>query len=500
MMFGSSGFGAIGLGPAAGASLIKGGGVPEPLPISATLLEPFEATTGWTNGGSHTLTADPALAVQGVNAIRFDQTSTQAAVDYYKSFAGMDAATLGAVAVYAKFDDDYDWQCVGAAAYAIRLGGAGTIYNLASVSGVQQGTTGGRWLTGVASSTVIAGGVGNHQIRFRNTPTGAKTGQMAYDAAYTQVQGQARVILSFDDACDEAYTVAFPIMQALGLVGVLNIPTALVGNSGKLTWGQIAEMHAAGWGVQIDGTTDDGSMIALANPAAVVAGLDAMADDLVSRGFPRPIGFCYPNGQGRSDGPRIERDSVTTSGTIVTVADTTGIAVGMRFVCFGAPRTARVASIGSGEVTLNEAVTTGVTAHPASFVDDSGAFHGFKLQQALLDAGYVFGRGTNSGKWFTQFGIAPRESIYSPGTSTTGMTLATFQAAVNLAIETSSNVDIYSHFWSDAPAGGSNLKWASLADAQASMEWLAARVQDRTVLNPTYAKLYALDSVATPPA
>ena len=55
------------------------------------------------------------------------------------------------------------------------------------------------------------------------------------------------VIITFDDANEDNYTVAFPIMQKYGFTGVLYLPYDYIGAPNCLTVGQIKEMSAAGW-------------------------------------------------------------------------------------------------------------------------------------------------------------------------------------------------------------------------------------------------------------
>ena len=55
------------------------------------------------------------------------------------------------------------------------------------------------------------------------------------------------IILTFDDAWEDNYTVAFPIMKKYGFTGVLYIPYTYIGAEGCLTADQLKEMVAAGW-------------------------------------------------------------------------------------------------------------------------------------------------------------------------------------------------------------------------------------------------------------
>jgi peptidoglycan/xylan/chitin deacetylase (PgdA/CDA1 family) len=57
------------------------------------------------------------------------------------------------------------------------------------------------------------------------------------------------VIITFDDANEDTYTTAFPIMKKYGFTGVLYLPFDYIGAPGYMTVDQIKEMVAAGWEV-----------------------------------------------------------------------------------------------------------------------------------------------------------------------------------------------------------------------------------------------------------
>lgn len=304
------------------------------------------------------------------------------------------------------------------------------------------------------------------------------------------------MILSFDDAVADAYSIAFPIMAPLGIVGELCVTTSLVGTAGKYTWGNVATLAAAGWAVSLDGTTDTTPMTDKASIAAVLADLEVGQTELTSRGFPRTNSFCYPTGVMRTVGTKVSKASVTTDGNatsrVMTIADTTGITVGMRVIVFGASRTCRVETVSAGQIKTTEAIP--VFTGPADFSDDSGAFHGNKLQTALKAAGYKYGRQTNPGSMFVQFGPAIDQTIIHPGTSSTGMTLTTFQTAVNAAIATGSVVNIYIH--NIQPSG--SLNWVDTEFA-ASMAWLKTQIDAGLVESLTTKLIETRYGSARPP-
>ena len=55
------------------------------------------------------------------------------------------------------------------------------------------------------------------------------------------------VMITFDDANEDNYTTAFPIMKKYGFTGILYLPYDYIGAPGYLTVDQIKEMIAAGW-------------------------------------------------------------------------------------------------------------------------------------------------------------------------------------------------------------------------------------------------------------
>ncbi len=57
------------------------------------------------------------------------------------------------------------------------------------------------------------------------------------------------ILFTFDDANQDNYTNAFPLMQRYGFRGVLYLPYNYIGTPGYLTVEQIKEMVAAGWEV-----------------------------------------------------------------------------------------------------------------------------------------------------------------------------------------------------------------------------------------------------------
>lgn len=115
---------------------------------------------------------------------------------------------------------------------------------------------------------------GSFRMRMLTNRAGDGAAAVRVWNAYRQAEGRPTALIRFHDSREEAYTVAFPAMQARGLVGTLHLATGLVGTPRHLTWTQIGEMSAAGWTIAL-GTTDDAPWTDLPDPAAAVADWEA---------------------------------------------------------------------------------------------------------------------------------------------------------------------------------------------------------------------------------
>ncbi len=408
-------------------------------PIVGTLLSGFEALTEWTNSSS-TLDAslDPTVAKQGVNALRFSAKpgTSGGNLNAQMTATAFNLSALGSVVFLSILDDDFDWQMQESVTMNAIVNGTGTVYPIATKSSLGV-MTGPIWIAGKPTQSAITeAGVGSHRFRATSTRTsGQGAAGIALDAFYYATGGKGGFLWRFADAKVEAYTVAFPIMQAAGLVGELHLPLARIGAAGCLTWPMIWEMKLAGWSIQIDATADDTSITGKGTPANVVDGMLAQADELVARGYDRPIGTSYPFGARGTLGTRIEKASCNGTGRSITPSDaTTGIVAGMRVVGPpGVTRTMRVDSVAGGVVTTNEPLTMDIVAGVFAFVDDGGAFHGNKMQREMKSRGWRYAYTTQTGTIFPHYGIPADFGLLMPSNPWTGMTLAAYQAAVSSA-------------------------------------------------------------------
>lgn len=54
------------------------------------------------------------------------------------------------------------------------------------------------------------------------------------------------VAITIDDAYDDAFNYAYPVLQKYGAKASLFVPTGLIGNPGYLNWNQVTEMNQKG--------------------------------------------------------------------------------------------------------------------------------------------------------------------------------------------------------------------------------------------------------------
>lgn len=107
------------------------------------------------------------------------------------------------------------------------------------------------------------------------------------------------ILLTFDDANEDNYAAAFPIMQKYGFTGVLYVPYDYIGMPNYLTADQIKAMAAAGWEVGSHTLTHPGNFATL-DPASLRAQVVDSRKMLASLlGLPI-LTFAYPFGDSDS--------------------------------------------------------------------------------------------------------------------------------------------------------------------------------------------------------
>lgn len=125
------------------------------------------------------------------------------------------------------------------------------------------------------------------------------------------------VIISFDDANEDNYTNAFPIMQKYGFTGVLYVPYDYLGTEGYLNVDQIKEMAAAGWEVGSHSLSHSINFPNMDSPALRSEIVDSRKKLTALLGLPI-LTFAYPFG----DAPPSAVDYVHFAGYIAAMGAT----------------------------------------------------------------------------------------------------------------------------------------------------------------------------------
>ncbi len=103
------------------------------------------------------------------------------------------------------------------------------------------------------------------------------------------------IIITFDDANEDNYTIAFPIMKKYGFTGVLYLPYDYIGTPNYLTVDQVKEMISAGWEIGSHTLTHPTAFLTLSDDQLRSEIVDSRAqlEDLF--GVP-VLTFAYPFG------------------------------------------------------------------------------------------------------------------------------------------------------------------------------------------------------------
>ena len=103
------------------------------------------------------------------------------------------------------------------------------------------------------------------------------------------------VVLQTDDGHPSDYTTAYPLASARNIPLTHHVVAARIGNPGQLTWDQIHELRAAGFGIEchnynhVDITT--------LTEAELRANLEAVNAAFIAAGLPTPEHHAYAHGQ-----------------------------------------------------------------------------------------------------------------------------------------------------------------------------------------------------------
>jgi peptidoglycan/xylan/chitin deacetylase (PgdA/CDA1 family) len=100
-------------------------------------------------------------------------------------------------------------------------------------------------------------------------------------------------LIHFDDAYDDTYTVAFPLLTKYGIPATVHVITGNVGAAGSCSVAQLQEMKAAGW--TLDSHTVTHPDLTTKNEAEQITELKDSRDWLKARGFDYDL-FASPSG------------------------------------------------------------------------------------------------------------------------------------------------------------------------------------------------------------
>ena len=125
------------------------------------------------------------------------------------------------------------------------------------------------------------------------------------------------VIITFDDANEDNYSYAFPILKKYGFTGVLYVPFDYIGTNNYLTVDQIKEMAAAGWEVGSHSLSHSMDFPIMDPPSMRSEIVDSRKKLEVLLGLPI-LTFAYPFG----DAPSAAVDYVHFAGYIAGMGAT----------------------------------------------------------------------------------------------------------------------------------------------------------------------------------
>ncbi|MBI5930328.1 MAG: polysaccharide deacetylase family protein [Chloroflexi bacterium] len=126
-----------------------------------------------------------------------------------------------------------------------------------------------------------------------------------------------RVVMTFDDGYDDAYTQAFPILQQFGMAGTFFVVRDFMEQPGYLTWVQAGEMLAEG--MEIENHSTSHIDLRDLDRETLLYQIGAAADAIQNQVGRRPKVFCYPGG--RYDALAVQVVQETGHIMAVTTAD-----------------------------------------------------------------------------------------------------------------------------------------------------------------------------------
>jgi peptidoglycan/xylan/chitin deacetylase (PgdA/CDA1 family) len=233
-----------------------GGGIPQVslpqnlLSTPHTTLEDFEVIGDFTVEASSAAIADTTNFIHGTQSIQL--TAPVAAQGYInKVFSpALDLSAAACVRIYFYIADKTKIN-----AFALLLSHSASNYTNGFQYSVGTGAIRNGWnfknIPKADFATMAAGNWANPiaQIRFRVTSVAGQQGVISWDYMTAGVLGTPAAFISFDDDYASVYTLAYPIMRAHNIRGTIYTISTTVGDVGRMTTAQLAELHAAGWDI-----------------------------------------------------------------------------------------------------------------------------------------------------------------------------------------------------------------------------------------------------------
>jgi peptidoglycan/xylan/chitin deacetylase (PgdA/CDA1 family) len=467
------------------------------------LLESFDNAADFTAGSGATLSNDTETKVQGTGSLAIEADGTQAPSATKTNIATADVDSLGVIAYNQNLGDDPEYQT---ATYVdMRLGVGGTYVGAVGITRppISDINLGSYWSSFDISDIngSLPSGTQQIDLTVQHASSAPYCETSKIDGLYANAAGRPTLLITFDNAYKGIIDNVFPKLQALGLkascfVGGDGVGGDVIGGDYHMTVDDLHTLYNAGWDICPNGTAADGPMTDYSTVAEAIADINGVKDWLTNQGFTRGLdAFCYPNGLARVAGDQVQVAAVTSDGSaVVTMSDTTGITAGRKVAGHLVPRSpaTTVVSVDSAtQLTLSASIAAGTSA--MSFTDTSGPFHTGKLQVALKEAGYKFGRLTANGSRFTRFGLGDQGllfPVYSLNTLDDADGVATRLDAVQKRGQT---VCFFAHNISTNPGDITPDNFNAMADE------IASRVAANKLDVLTLSEFLARDGNALPP-
>jgi len=135
-------------------------------------------------------------------------------------------------------------------------------------------------------------------LRLRIDACATGTANIYFDSLYTlEYKPMSYGMINFDNGYESVYTLAYPVLSALGIKATVYINSDFIGNEEHMTLSQLQELYGAGWTIG-NHTTDHTNLAALATEAAIIEKIQPCTDYLILNGMPRGakhLAYPYTN-------------------------------------------------------------------------------------------------------------------------------------------------------------------------------------------------------------